>query len=114
MREPSPLLRESLPQSSNLTRLHPTCKVGCNEKNRNDSSSPNRDRPQGKPGHGAANAIGHADVAELVNAIARQFLEVVKLADVHALLNQKIAVHRNEADCFLVLAGSPFEAARVG
>src|SRR5262245_40515179 len=59
-------------------------------------SSADGDRPQREARRGAADLVRHANVAELVHLVLRQVLEVVELADVDALLDEQVAMHRDE------------------
>jgi hypothetical protein len=55
-----------------------------------------RQRPQGEAGGGAGDLVGHGHVAELVDLLPRQVLQVVELADVDPLLDQQVLVAGDE------------------
>src|ERR1700704_4229722 len=76
--------------------------------------SANRDRPQREACRGAADLVGHADVAKFVGAIVGEVFEEVELADVYSLLDEEIAVHGDETVGLIHRARTPFEAAGVG
>ena len=55
---------------------------------------PDRQWPQRKACRRAFDLVGCRDITELVDSLARQIFQVVKLANVHALLDQQVAVGR--------------------
>src|SRR5215475_65080 len=57
---------------------------------------PNRYGPQREPGRGALDFVRAGDVAEFVDLVARQVLEVMKFADVNPLSDQQVVVQRHE------------------
>ena len=57
---------------------------------------PQAKRPHRESSCRAGDLVRDRAVAKLVHLVARQIFEVVKLADVDALLDEKILVHRNE------------------
>ena len=58
---------------------------------------PDRDRPQSEPATVPRILLVVRSKQNSYDLVARQLLQVVELADVHALLDQQVVVHRDEA-----------------